>query len=93
MGNIVKRFKEIDNASKPDVLAKLAHITWVQYTPKDTGNARRKTRLNNNEIHANYAYATRLDQGWSKQFQGQGMSAPTLKALQKYVQNNMKKGV
>jgi hypothetical protein len=93
MGNILKRFKEIDTASKPDVLAKIGYNTWVKFTPKDTGNARRKTTLNNNEIQANYAYATRLDQGWSKQFGGQGMTAPTLKALQKYVRNNMKKGV
>ena len=93
MGNILKRFKEIDNASKPDVLAKLAYATWDKFTPKDTGNAKRRTKLNNTEIHANYPYAVRLDTGWSKQFGGQGMSAPTLKALQKYVQNNMKKGV
>ena len=91
MGNILKRFQEIEQASNPQTLAKLAYTTWVQYTPIDTGNARRRTKLKNEEIHADYAYATRLDQGWSKQFQGQGMTKPTLAVLQKYVQNNLKK--
>ena len=91
MGNILKRFKEIEQASNPQTLAKLAYSTWTQFTPIDTGNARNRTRLKGTEIHANYPYATRLDQGWSKQFQGQGMTKPTLAALQAYVQNNLKK--
>jgi hypothetical protein len=91
MGNILKRFKEIEQASNPQQLAKIAYKTWVDYTPIDTGNARRRTKLKNTEIHADYAYALRLDQGWSKQFQGQGMTRPTLRELQKYVKNNLKK--
>ena len=45
-----------------------AHTEFVALTPVDTGNARRKTKLvSNKTIEANYPYAQRLDQGWSKQ--------------------------
>jgi hypothetical protein len=45
-------------------------------TPIDTGNAKRNTFLRNNTIHADYAYAGRLDNGWSKQAK-RGMTVPT----------------
>jgi hypothetical protein len=45
-------------------------------TPEDTGNARRRTQLQNKEIVADYPYAQRLDQNWSKQTRGQGIIAP-----------------
>lgn len=46
-------------------------------TPRDTGNARRNTRLKEKEILADYAYAGRLDEGWSKQAPT-GMSDPSI---------------
>lgn len=50
---------------------------FVSITPIDTGNARRSTRLvANKTIEANYVYAQRLDQGYSKQAKA-GMSRPT----------------
>lgn len=50
---------------------------FVKTTPIDTGNARRSTRLvQNKTIEANYAYAQRLDQGYSKQAPN-GMIKPT----------------
>lgn len=91
MGDILKRFKEIEQAANPQAMAQVAFKTWVKYTPIDTGNARSKTRLNGTEIHADYAYAVRLDNGWSKQFKGQGMTKPTLAELKKYVQKNVGK--
>ena len=48
---------------------------FKRLTPIDRGNARRRTTLKNNEIRADYPYATRLDQGWSKQAP-QGMTQP-----------------
>lgn len=57
-------------------LPKDAHRVWVQNTPIDTGNARRKTQLKGNVIDANYPYAVPLDQGHSRQSK-QGMSKPT----------------
>lgn len=49
---------------------------WVQTTPKDEGNARKRTKLQGNTIHAAYPYAERLDEGYSKQAPD-GMSEPT----------------
>jgi hypothetical protein len=46
-----------------------------ELTPVRSGNARRKTRLSGNEIQADYAYAQRLDKGWSQQAP-QGMTRP-----------------
>ena len=45
-------------------------------TPKDTGNARSRTQLRSREIVADYPYAQRLDDNWSKQTNGQGIVAP-----------------
>lgn len=45
-----------------------AEDKFVALTPIDTGNARSRTKLvGNDTIEANYPYAQRLDQGWSKQ--------------------------
>lgn len=39
------------------------HQQFVRATPIDTGNARRRTRLRGNIIHAAYRYAKVLDKG------------------------------
>lgn len=49
-------------------------------TPVRSGNARRRTKLVQNSIEANYPYAQRLDEGWSKQAP-RGMVEPTLRWL------------
>jgi len=70
--------KVVDSAKKEaDRLAVDAHKFFVKETPIRTGNARRNTDLlNNNKIVADYAYAQRLDEGWSKQ-SPEGMTGPT----------------
>lgn len=105
-GEIQKRIKQIIASSDPAELAKVGYREWVAKTPigkpgtwksgkapagYTPGNARRSTKLDQDTIHANYAYATRLDRGWSKQFGGQGMSRPALAAIQAYVKNKLKK--
>lgn len=73
------------------VIAKLNNVPaeaynyFVSITPIDTGNARRRTRLSNKTIEANYAYAQRLDNGWSKQAPD-GMTKPT----EKFIKNRVK---
>jgi hypothetical protein len=57
-------------------VAKETHRFWVRSTPRDQGNARNNTVLRGNTIEANYPYAKRLDEGYSKQAP-QGMSKPT----------------
>lgn len=54
-----------------------AHKVFVQETPIRKGNARRNTKLNKNNIEANYPYAQRLDEGYSKQ-SPEGMTQPTI---------------
>jgi hypothetical protein len=53
-------------------------------TPRDTGNARRKTRLSGNTIKADYVYAQPLDEGHSRQAPN-GMIKPTEKWLERRV--------
>jgi len=51
-------------------------------TPKRTGNARRKTRLAGDTIKLNYAYATELNDGASKQAP-KGIIKPSLDWLRR----------
>lgn len=54
-----------------------AYKVFVKETPRRSGNARRNTKLKGKkEIQANYPYAQRLDQGYSKQ-SPEGMIQPT----------------
>jgi hypothetical protein len=90
-GEINKRLKEIERDFNLKKLVQHAYTHFVSITPIDQGNARKSTTIQGTDtIHANYAYATRLDRGWSKQFKGQGMSKPTIEELQKYIKNNSK---
>lgn len=58
-------------------LPELAEDQFKLLTPIKSGNARINTNLNSkNEIVADYAYAQRLDQGWSKRQAPKGMTAP-----------------
>lgn len=71
--------------SKLQALPKQVHTEFVKQTPIDTGNARRKTRLIGDTIHARYPYARRLDKGWSKQAPD-GMIKPTRLWMRKRIQ-------
>ena len=65
-----------------------AYKQWVETTPIRSGNARRKTSRASNTINANYPYAERLDQGYSKQAP-KGMTEPTLEEVRQYVYNKL----
>jgi hypothetical protein len=67
-------------------LPQQALAVWVTNTPVRSGNARRHTRLNQRTIQADYAYAQRLDEGWSQQ-SPRGMTQPT----EKFIQQQMSK--
>lgn len=67
---------------------KEAGAYFKRITPKDTGNARNKTSTKKNVIEANYGYAGRLDEGWSKQAP-QGMSEPTITELTKIINKSV----
>jgi hypothetical protein len=68
-----------------------AYKFFQSLTPIKSGNARRRTRLNNNkDIEARYDYASYLDEGSSKQAP-KGMSEPTVVELKKLVARYIKK--
>lgn len=72
---INKRTKEIDRFVSD--LPRKMKDQFQSVTPIRSGNARSKTKLEGNEIQANYPYANRLNEGWSKQAD-QGMTDPTI---------------
>jgi len=84
MASIIKRLDQLEQALDPETLAQEAFRYFQSITPVRTGNARRNTRLRGDEIRADYSYATRLDEGSSRQAPD-GMSAPTTKFIQEYI--------
>lgn len=68
------------------------YVEFVKITPIDKGNARRSTSYNDNTltITANYPYAGRLDDGYSKQAP-KGMTEPSLKFLTKQLKSEFAK--
>jgi hypothetical protein len=74
---------------KLDNLPKEAFTEFVKDTPIRSGNARRKTKLQGSTITADYAYAKRLDNGYSKQAP-KGMTKPTEDFIQKRTQQILK---
>ena len=82
MSQVSKMFDQAEKVAK--TLPKEAYDYFVDSTPIRSGNARRSTRLRGNTIDANYAYAERLDDGYSRQAP-KGMSEPTEKFLQKRI--------
>lgn len=89
MGPIERRLKEIQQRTQEREVVKVAYDTWIKFTPRASGNAVRNTKLVNNEIRAEYPYALRLDQGYSRQNNGVGMSGPTLDAVQQYLEKKV----
>ena len=68
-------------AKLPDDLVKDAGEYYKSITPVKSGNARRKTTTQGKSIVSDYAYAGRLDTGYSRQAP-KGMSGPTIKYIQ-----------
>ena len=94
-----------DAAGLPTSVIQDAYKFFVATTPKGDpsswknpkapkgyvpGNARSKTVLQGNTIVADYAYAERLDTGWSKQAPN-GMSDPTIAFMQKLADQQVAK--
>jgi len=82
MSQVSKLFDQAEAVSK--TLVKETYDYFVDATPIRTGNARRSTRLRGTTIDANYPYAERLDEGYSRQAP-KGMTGPTEKFLEKRI--------
>jgi len=93
MSNIVDRLNKVLDTLDEKSITKFAHTEFVKNTPVRSGNARRKTVLQGNEIQANYPYAEVLDKGRHMTNRGmrgstqapKGMTEPTLESVRDYV--------
>jgi hypothetical protein len=85
VSNITDRLNKVLGTLNSRTIAIEAHKKFVSVTPIRSGNARRKTRLNNTTIDANYPYAQRLEDNYSEQTRGKGMIQPTLDHIRDYV--------
>jgi hypothetical protein len=93
MSNIVDRLNQVLDTLDEKSISKFAHKEFVANTPVRSGNARRNTVLQGNEIQANYGYAEVLDKGRHMTRRGmrgslqapKGMTAPTLQSVRDYV--------
>lgn len=84
------RIDQIKGILDQNKMAAEAYKVFLKNTPYRTGNAYNNTELERNDIVADYPYAVRLDNGWSK-LKPQGMSAPTIQFLQDYIKKNLGK--
>ena len=82
--NITNRLNHVLRTLNSNKLAGEAHKHFVSITPIRSGNARRNTNLVGNSIEANYPYAVRLENGYSKQAP-KGMTEPTIEYIRNYV--------
>ena len=87
--NITSAIQKVQK--KLDKLPQEVYQEFVKNTPIRSGNARRRTKLTADTILADYAYAQRLDNGWSRQFGGKGMTRPTEQFVYKRVKQIMRK--
>ena len=86
-GEINSRLNQLSKEIEQKKLLDEAYKFFKDVTPIDQGNAKRSTRKQGNDtIHADYAYAGRLNRGWSNQARD-GMSNPTIEHLQKYIKS------
>lgn len=83
-GKISERLTLIIEQNDERTLAEEAYKFFKGITPRLTGNAQRRTVLKGNSIVAEYAYATRLDQGYSGKAP-EGMVKPTIQHMQQYI--------
>lgn len=87
---INRRLKEIASELDQRTLLDEGYKFFKSVTPVDSGNARRNTsKQGTDSIHADYAYAGRLNRGWSNQAR-KGMASPTIEHLQKYIKSKSK---
>lgn len=86
--NCVSRLNKVLNTLNEQKVSEVAYRAFVQYTPEKTGNAKRKTVKSGNDIDANYPYAQRLEEGYSKQAP-KGMTEPTIEEVRRYVYTNL----
>lgn len=84
---INERLREIERDLEP--LVHNATKEFKKVTPKRTGNAKRQTTKKGNSIDANYPYANRLNEGYSRQAPN-GMTDPTIDYIREFVRKTLR---
>jgi len=85
VNNIVKKLREISIMLDENKLADEGARFMESITPYKSGNAKRHTSADGNIIRADYPYAQRLDDNWSKQTKGKGLVKPTIDHLEELI--------
>jgi len=88
ISDALKQFKQLNEV--PQTVLDKAYDYFVKKTPIRTGNARRHTDLKQTEIVADYPYAQRLDNGYSKQAPT-GMTKPTEREIERLLNIEVRK--
>lgn len=88
-GEINQRLRQLEKLLTDENLAKEGFKFFKSVTPIRTGRARRSTTRNQTTIEANYPYARRLDEGYSKQAKD-GMTKPTIEHMQEWIRDKSK---
>ena len=91
-GEINRRLEYLNKMLTAKKLAQEGFRVFKRETPIRKGNARRKTTLKNDEIRADYPYAGKLDDGYSKQ-SPLGMTKPAIEHVQQYIRDIGHKGI
>lgn len=97
-GEINQRLQELQQLLTDRKLAEYGYKKFSAYTPKKTGNARAHTKLQGNEIQADYPYGAVLDAGRGfrdGRMRGstqapKGMSMPTINDVREYIKSQSK---
>lgn len=84
MSQVALRLNKVLETLDVEKVTDVAYKAFKQNTPFRKGNARRNTKKSGNSINADYPYAQRLEEGYSKQAPN-GMTEPTLEDVRKYV--------
>jgi len=84
VGNITRKLNGLLQNLNSDKIADVAYKEFYKVTPRRTGNAKSKTKKQGKNIVADYPYAQRLNEGYSKQAPD-GMVEPTIEAIRDYV--------
>jgi hypothetical protein len=82
------RIQQLKRVLNEQNLTAVAYDYFKSITPIKSGNARSRTEKVGNEVQANYAYAKRLNNGWSHQAPN-GMVKPTVDYLNKYIKQKL----
>ena len=77
--------KMLDNLEElPEQSMKKVYPYYKSETPVRSGNARNQTKLKGQTINSDYAYAGRLDEGWSKQAP-KGFTEHTIDFMERFI--------